>query len=346
MNNIYIALISLCLITGCSNEIIETNVIVNKEYDTTRYYAHFYRHAFNITQTNTTDIEFTPYSTQIDGDILYIGNRANKTVYGYHLKEKRYVSEYTNAGRTDPLSIIATQDYLFVACGDFREVQIFDKHTGEYLSRLGNGVWSGSVSYATSITHSKDYVFIRDSKDIGIRVFRKADINHTATNNTSYYMNLNIDKLYTSGVNPSPVDMEVLGDSLYVFDTKSARVYIYSIQAIDSKDPEYIAKMQFDINTPTGIANIFGMESTSNGQTIILKLKYNNRIGYAHYSRDKFTSLDWSQPDIIVYREQQNDILQSGGFTAYNNQIVYPVNNTLFISDFITEESFSIITPQ
>ena len=77
-----------------------------------------------------------------------------------------------------------------------------------------------------------------------------------------------------------------------------------------------------------------------------MKLKINNRIGYAHYSRAKFNTLNWNDPDIIIYREELNNILQEGGFSTYNDQIIYPINGEVHFSNLITEESFSIITPK
>ena len=51
----------------------------------------------------------------------------------------------SNGDRTLARDVYAEGDHLFVAAGENQEVQIFDRKTGKYLSRLGTGSWPASM---------------------------------------------------------------------------------------------------------------------------------------------------------------------------------------------------------
>ena len=112
----------------------------------------------------------------LDGDELYVANFAERCVDVFDVKRLTYKRSISNGERTFVRDIYVEDGHLFVAAGDSREVQVFDKHSGTYLTRLGTGIWPVSnVSWAGCVAATKNFVFVRDSKETNVRVFdRKA----------------------------------------------------------------------------------------------------------------------------------------------------------------------------
>ncbi len=328
------------LIAGCTKGTITEDVFVFP-YDTTKIYIYSFEKEGAISQPLDGDTHFSPYSLYVEEDILYIGNRAEKAVYRYNMATKKYVNKYKNLDRTDPLSMLINGDYLFVACGDSREVQIFNKFTGDYVSRLGTGVWSGNVSFATSIAQCENFIYVRDSKS-GIRVFEKAKINYTVANNNSYFLNLNIDNLITSNVTPYPRDMRVYNDTLFVFDAPSASAYIYSVSKINNKDVNYLRKIDFN-TTYDNIGYVISMDIT-NDKEVVLKLNFNNQICYAYFDADEFMKLNWDKPNKLIKNQDKNNFTQAGGFKHYKGVNLYALDKEINIVK-VKKDSTMILSP-
>ena len=327
---------------SCTKESI-TDIYL-QTHDTITIYSYAFDTESALHTAIDSEVEFAPYSLYATNDILYIGNRSEKAVYSYDLLQNRYLSKFENNDRTDPLSMITVGNYLFVACGNSREVQIFDRNTAEYVSRLGTGVWTGNVSYATSIAQCADFIYLRDSKT-GIRVFSKSDINYAATNNNSYYTSLDCDNLITSNVTSYARDMEVIGDSLYMVDAASGRVYIYATENVKSKVNEYVRRIDFDKATTQGIAYVLAIEMNKKEHEVMLKLKYNNQICFAFYSREKFASLDWENPDRVIKENGGTRFAESGDVVCYGNRHIYTTVNAINF-DVVRTDSIMIFQPK
>lgn len=344
LKNIFITLlfVSLLVNISCSEQsVIRVEI---PRYDSTIVYTHSLEEVLQLPKP-TQDKVFSPYALCVYKDRLYIGDRATKTVYEYDLLAREYVTNYTHNERTDPLSISVNDEHVYIACGDYREVQIFDRASGRYLTRLGTGVWSGAVSFATSLAQSEDYIFVRDSK-VGVRVFDKKAINFTAVNNNSFFLNLDIDDLYTPGNYPAnPYDMEVLGDSLYVNDISSARTYVYSMNNIKSKITSYTKKVQYDKNTQNGIAYVMGMETSEDETSTLLFLRLNGANTLGFYSRKDLTEFNWSNPDLSINKSGFDNISPTGSVVLFKDEIVYPVRDRISIHS-IRKDSIIILSPQ
>ena len=106
----------------------------------------------------------------LDGDELYVANFAERCVDVFDVKRLTYKRSISNGERTFVRDIYVEDGHLFVAAGDSREVQVFDKHSGTYLTRLGTGIWPVSnVSWAGCVAATKNFVFVRDSKETNVR---------------------------------------------------------------------------------------------------------------------------------------------------------------------------------
>lgn len=179
---------------------------------------------------------FSSVNIYLDGKDLYVANFTGKCVDLFNATTMEYKRSYSKDARTLARDIYVQGDHLFVAAGDSREVQIFDKNTGDYLTRLGTGVWSGNVSYAGNVAATGRFIFVRDSKAPNIRVFDREQISLTAANNNSPYASVGIETHYIDQQLDS-YDMEVIGDSLYVFlhRPNPGLIYAYSIADIEKK---------------------------------------------------------------------------------------------------------------
>ncbi len=145
----------------------------------------------------------------------------------------------SNGDRTLARDVYAEGDHLFVAAGDSREVQIFEKKTGKYLSRLGTGSWPASnVSWAGCVCATPRLVFVRDSKETNIRVFDREALDMNAANNNNVYAKLATDSYFIgSKFEPQSesYDMEAIGDSLYSFIPRTGTIYAWKVQDIIEK---------------------------------------------------------------------------------------------------------------
>lgn len=139
-------------------EITEDRV-VTQPVDTIKVADHFYLDGYlSRTSEHIGGRDLNAVNLYHDGEELYVANFAGKCI------------DVFDAETLELKRSISNGDHLFVAAGDSREVQIFDKKTGKYLSRLGTGNWQGSnVSWAGCVCATPRLVFVRDSKEMNIR---------------------------------------------------------------------------------------------------------------------------------------------------------------------------------
>lgn len=175
----------------------------------------------------------------LDGDELYVANFAERCVDVFDVKRLTYKRSISNGERTFVRDIYVEDGHLFVAAGDSREVQVFDKHSGTYLTRLGTGIWPVSnVSWAGCVAATKNFVFVRDSKETNVRVFDRKAVLLTAVNNNTVFAKLGTGSDFIgSSTEPhgESYDMEVIGDSLYAFIPRSGTIYAWNIHEIADK---------------------------------------------------------------------------------------------------------------
>lgn len=183
---------------------------------------------------------FNSVNVFLDGEDLYVANFGGKCVDLFDAATMEYKRSFSKGGRTLVRDIYVQGDHLFVAAGESREVQIFDKHSGNYLTRLGNGVWQGNVSYAGNVAANERFVFVRDSKAANIRVFDRKQLSLNAIDNNSPYASAGIETHFIDQKSDS-YDMEVIGDSLYVFLHRPSPSLIYAYSIIDIEEKKNAA---------------------------------------------------------------------------------------------------------
>lgn len=189
----------------------------------------------------------------LDGAELYVANFAGKCVDVFDAESLKYKRSMANGERTLARDVYVEGDHVFVAAGDSREVQIFDRKTGAYLSRLGTGNWQGSnVSWAGCVCATKRFAFVRDSKETNVRVFDREALDLKAANNNTVFARLATGGNFIGGRDEPTTesyDMEVIGDSLYAFVPRTGVVYAWNVSEIaDKKD-----KTPVSVTTPGGV---------------------------------------------------------------------------------------------
>lgn len=241
-NNIIILTVAICGILSACEDVVLKDVwedrYLGQQTDTiARIDKYMLDSAIIRTSGDLPDKKaFGSVNIYLDGKDLYVANFAGKCVDLFDAPTMEYKRSYSKDARTLARDIYVQSNHLFVAAGDSREVQIFDKNTGNYLTRLGTGVWTGNVSYAGNVAATDRFIFVRDSKATNIRVFDREQLSLTAANNNSPYASVGIESHYIDQQLDS-YDMEVIGDSLYVFlyRPNPSLIYAYSIADIEEK---------------------------------------------------------------------------------------------------------------
>ena len=220
-------------------EITEDRV-VPQPVDTIKVADHFYLDGYlSRTSENIGGKDLNAVNLFSDGEELYVANFAGKCIDVFDAETLELKRSMSNGDRTLARDVYVEGDHLFVAAGDSREVQIFDKKTGKYLSRLGTGSWSASnVSWAGCVCATPRLVFVRDSKEKNIRVFDREALDMNAASNNNVYAKLATGSNFIgSKFEPQSesYDMEAIGDSLYSFIPRTGTIYAWKVQDIIEK---------------------------------------------------------------------------------------------------------------
>ena len=230
-----------------------------------------------------------------DGEELYVANFAGKCIDIFDAETLELKRSISNADRTLARDVYVEGDHLFVAAGDSREVQIFDKKTGKYLSRLGTGSWPASnVSWAGCVCATPRLVFVRDSKETNIRVFDRNAINLGAANNNNVYAKLATDSYFIgSKFEPQSesYDMEAIGDSLYSFIPRTGTIYSWKVQDIIEKKNDAPAKI-----TQNATEKIRSISKTDDKEKFFVSMEKDGKMQLAEYTLADIQKRNFSQP--------------------------------------------------
>ncbi len=127
---------------------------MSQPVDTIKVADHFYLDGYlSRTSEDIGGRQLNAVNLFSDGEELYVANFAGKCIDVFDAETPGSEAQHEQ-WRPHPLArdVYAEGDHLFVAAGDSREVQIFEKKTGKYLSRPGTGslasqqcLWAGCV---------------------------------------------------------------------------------------------------------------------------------------------------------------------------------------------------------
>ena len=268
---------------------------------------------------------FNGVNVCLDGKDLYVANFGGKCVDLFDAATMEYKRSYSKDTRTLARDICVQGDHLFVAAGDSREVQIFDKNSGSYLTRLGTGVWTGNVSYAGNVAATGRFVFVRDSQAPDIRVFDRKQISLTAGNNNTPYARVGIESHFIDRQADS-YDMEVIGDSLYVFlyHPTPGLIYAYSITDIEEKkNAARFAKTEL----PPGY-KIYSVAYNKEGDNFLVSMQKEGEKVIGKITLAEFQKRDFSKP-AYSFSSKQYSFPQTPMIAFLDGKLYFPRGNGL-----------------
>lgn len=276
-------------------EITEDRV-VTQPVDTIKVADHFYLDGYlSRTSEHIGGRDLNAVNLFSDGEELYVANFAGKCIDVFDAETLELKRSIRNGDRTLARDVYAEGDHLFVAAGDSREVQIFDKKTGKYLSRLGTGNWQGSnVSWAGCVCATPRLVFVRDSKEMNIRVFDRETLDMNAANNNNVYAKLATGSYFIgSKFEPQSesYDMEVIGDSLYSFIPRTGTIYAWKVQDVIDRKNDAPAKI-----TQNATAKIRSISKTDDKEKFFVSMEKDGKMQLAEYTLADIQKRDFSQP--------------------------------------------------
>lgn len=268
-------------------EITEDRV-VSQPVDTIKVADHFYLDGYlSRTSEDIGGRQLNAVNLFSDGEELYVANFAGKCIDVFDAETLGLKRSMSNGDRTLARDVYAE--------GDSREVQIFEKKTGKYLSRLGTGSWPASnVSWAGCVCATPRLVFVRDSKETNIRVFDRNAINLGAANNNNVYAKLATDSYFIgSKFEPQSesYDMEAIGDSLYSFIPRTGTIYSWKVQDIIEKKNDAPAKI-----TQNATEKIRSISKTDDKEKFFVSMEKDGKMQLAEYTLADIQKRNFSQP--------------------------------------------------
>ena len=278
----------------------------------------------------------------LDGDELYVANFAERCVDVFDVKRLTYKRSISNGERTFVRDIYVEDGHLFVAAGDSREVQVFDKHSGTYLTRLGTGIWPVSnVSWAGCVAATKNFVFVRDSKETNVRVFDRKAVLLTAVNNNTVFAKLGTGSDFIgSSTEPhgESYDMEVIGDSLYAFIPRSGTIYAWNIHEIADKKND----------TPTSVTWSSGVKICSvakgrNDSLLFVAMVKDGKTQLAEIALSDFQSRNFDRPLRLFVSDSRVRLSPQPIVTYLEERIILPNGDKLECWEIRKNPSFVIL---
>ena len=261
----------------------------------------------------------------LDEGELYVANFAGSCVDVFDAEALTYKRSIANGDRTLARDVYVEGDHLFVAAGNNREVQVFDKGSGAYLTRLGTGSWPASnVSWAGCVAATKRFAFVRDSKEQNVRVFDREAVSLTAENNNTVFAKLSTPGNFIgSGTEPQgdSYDMEVVGDSLYAFVSRSGIVYAWNIGDIETQKD----------NTQTSITTLADVKirSVAKGKdtsSLFVAMEKDGKMQLAEIALSDFQSRNFDRP-LRLFTADSRIALPSQPIIAYLNERLILTNS-------------------
>ena len=307
-------------------EITEDRVVM-QPVDTIKVADHFYLDGYlSRTSEDIGGRQLNAVNLYYDGEELYVANFAGKCIDVFDAETLELKRSMSNGDRTLARDVYAEGEHLFVAAGDSREVQIFEKKTGKYLSRLGTGSWPASnVSWAGCVCATPRLVFVRDSKETNIRVFDREALDMNAANNNNVYAKLATGSYFIgSKFEPQSesYDMEAIGDSLYSFIPRTGTIYAWKVQDIIEKKGDAPAKI-----TQNATEKIRSISKTDDKEKFFVSMEKDGKMQLAEYTLADIQKRDFSQP-IRSFASDDRVSLPSQTIVTYQKEKLILTNGT------------------
>ena len=277
----------------------------------------------------------------LDGQELYVANKGAKRIDVFDVGTLSYLRSLKKDERTEAHDVYVSGDQVFVATGEMSKIQVFDKVSGEYITRIGTGSYTGNVSKNGCVAATDDYVFVRDSKQQDIRVFLRQSLSAGKVNNEVFARLDTKGYFINSGNEPlhNPYDMMVLGDSLYAFLYCSGSVHAYALADIKKDQTVYPVKTQLDAGGKIYSAAVDGQRGT-----VWLSMTQGGEKKLAEFTVDHFHSRNFSRPLRMFSHSDRHPFPAYPMIAIHEGHLIYPQNNKVEKWRIINQPTY-IINP-
>jgi len=175
-----------------------------------------------------------------DGE-LFVADKQGRQLVVLDARNLTFLRSFSHGGRTEAHDVYVQGDWVFVATGTRCEVQVFERSSGAYLTRLGTGSYQGNVSKNACVAASDRWVFVRDSKAQNIRVFDRRLLSPNLENHNEVFARLDTKGFFIDSAEEplaQSYDMEIVGDSLYAFLDAKGVICAYSLDEVEHRKDE------------------------------------------------------------------------------------------------------------
>lgn len=264
----------------------------------------------------------------LDGENLYVANQKGKSVDVFDVKTMKYKHSLEHNGRTQAHDVYVSGEQVFVATGNMCAIQIFDKESGTYLTRLGTGSYLGNVSKSGCVAANDEFVFVRDSKDQNIRVFDRRSISENQTDNNTVFASLDTKGYYiSSSLEPlnASYDMEIIGDSLYAFIYQAEIMYAYPLKEIRTSKNQTPA---IKTTLPGGI-KVYAAVANEPHNTIWISAEINGKKQLMEVNKEDFHARRFNNPIRSFTNNERYKLSEQLMIAFYEESLLFTSENTV-----------------
>ncbi len=346
-SRLFVALILVSLLVACERteyKDIWADCYVEPKLDTIEIKNNWYLAEPMLCTADSFDSQkdFVPFNLFLDGDNLYVANQKGKCVDVFDAKTMKYKNSLEHDGRTVAHDVYVNGEHIFVATGEMCAIQIFDKASGKYLTRLGTGGYGGNVSKSGCVAANEDFVFVRDSKEQNIRVFERKAISVDKTDNNTVFARLDTKGFFiNSGAEPlnHSYDMEIIGDSLYVFLHVQGQIYAYSLDEVKQNAVVFPSKTSL----PAG-EKVFAAVPDNKNNTVCISMDVDGKRMLIEVSQDDFFNRAFNAP-LRSFISDNRHIFPEQPMIAFNDEMLFFVSRKSVERWKIANKPFYVITP-
>lgn len=296
-----------------------------------------------ITQSSLPDISsaFDPLGICVSGDSLYVANWPARTIELFDIRSLEHLATLVDKSNSTPLNSrdVCVSDSLLLVPGiNPSQVSVYNRFTGTYLCRLGNGSWAGALTHANSIAADRHFVYVRDQSE-NIKVFRISDI-HTASNNQA-----NLDAAYRLPVpgavwNSDDYDMLALDNKLYAVNNQDKTLYVYVYDPFNDDFISYTYSYENGA-TPYGI--------TASSEYVFVSTQGNVSAIYGYILNSFVDTPQLDEPLFAIpYKNKtyNGQPLENIHFMAAKGDSLFIRQNNRILQMNIKERHFDLISPE
>lgn len=329
-------LLAVCFL-GCSAEDDAPTLSLPEDYGNTSYPYLYLKESKCLPVEGSGETVRAVYA---DKGLLYVIDKTARQVEVYSLADLSKQSITYGNAELDCCGGYACDSLVFVtSTNNPCQVSVFNRSTGAYVCRLGDGTWWGPLAHPYSVAANSKYVFVWNQGAPAVKVFNRTQIKQGA----SLQMWASLDTEDVEGYNNQYSSLTVDGDTcLYVLsgDRGNSMFVYYLPNEINKGDKLKIERKSTLANgKPYGLA--FGDQYVyasvvNNGND---QLRIFNRKEFATHPDLNFPLFSYDKlPDGTLFKFNRN-------IAAQGDTIYLPQNQNKIYELIVCNSPIDVITP-